>query len=254
MLAQIIWWSGILLEVLLLVRGVRAKWITRFPVFYCYHVFILAEAVGLFALYLRSFEQYTTVYWICEWIGVILGSLILLEIYRVALRQYPGTARMARNLLGFVVAIAVAKALVGHSYGAVWWPAKTYGEVERNLRVVQVFAVLAIVVVMLTYAIPRGRHLKGILVGYGLYVGVAVVLLSLVTYFGDSFQPVWSWVQPLFYDVALCIWTVALWVPEESEKIIEAASPGGGDHSTLVSRAEEDLEHIRLGLRGAARQ
>lgn len=254
MLTQVIWWSGILLEVLLLVRGVRAGWMARFPVFYSYHVFILAEAVVLFALYLRSFQLYSTVYWTCEWIGVILGSLILLEIYRVALTQYPGTARMARNLLGFVLAMAVAKALVGHSYGAVWWPAKTYAELERNLRVVQVFAVLAIVVVMLTYAVPRGRHLKGILLGYGLYVGVVVVLLSLEAYFGDSFQPLSTYVQPVFYDVALCIWIVALWVPEEDENITKAGSLGGGDHSTLVSRAEEDLEHIRLELRGAARQ
>jgi len=252
MLTLLIWWSGVLLEVLLLVRGIRAKWMSRFPIFYSYHVFILLEALVLFGLYRWASPLYSPAYWTCEWIGVILGSLVLLEIYRVALRQYPGTARMARNLLGFVLAMAVAKALVGHSYGSVWWPAKTYAEVERNLRVVQVFAVLAIVVVMLVYAIPRARHLKGILVGYGLYVAAVVASLTLLTRLGDSFQPVLTYVQPLSYNLALGIWTVALWAPEKEKRTVTAIA--SEDHPTLVARTKEDLEHIRLGLRGAAGQ
>jgi hypothetical protein len=253
MLTLLIWWGGVLLEVLLLVRGIRAKWMSRFPIFYSYHVFILLEALVLFGLYRWASPLYSPTYWTCEWIGVILGSLILLEIYRVALRQYPGTARMARNLLGFVLAMAVAKALVGHSYGRVWWPAKTYAELERNLRVVQVFAVLAIVVVMLVYAIPRARHLKGILAGYGLYVAAVVASLTLLTRLGDSFQPVLTYVQPLSYNLALAIWTVALWAPEKEKRTVTTAI-ASEDHPTLVARTKEDLEHIRLGLRGAAGQ
>jgi len=253
MLAQVIWWSGNLLEFLLLWRGIQTKWVGRFPVFYSYQVFVLIESLALFALYFSASRLYGPVYWTCEFIGVALGPLVLFEIYRVALRRYPGTARMARNLLGFVVAIALAKALVGHSYGAVWWPAKTYAEAERNLRVVEIFAVLAIVVVMLIYAIPRGRHLKGILAGYGLFVAASVVNFSLLTHLGDSFQRVLSYIQPFSYDLALCIWTVALWVPERQENL-GAAQTGSGGHRDLVSETKEDLEHVRLRLRGAAGQ
>src|SRR6516165_11785992 len=187
MLTQMLWWSGNLLEVLLLLRGIQTKWARRFPIFYSYHVLILVESLLIFGLYSWAPRLYPPVYWTCEFVGVLLGSLILLEIYRVALRQYPGTARMARNLLGFVFAIALAKALVGHSYGAFWWPAKTYAEVERNLRVVQMFAILALVIVIVAYHIPRGRHLKGIFAGYGLFVALSVMELTLSTFFGKSF-------------------------------------------------------------------
>ena len=165
MLTQTLWWSGILLEVLLLLRGIQTQWARRFPIFYSYHVFILVESLLLFGLYSWVRRVYAPAWWTCECLGIVLGSLILFEIYRVALKQYPGTARMARNLLGFVFAMALAKALVGHSNGALWWPAKTYEEVERNVRVVQTFAILALVIVIIADRIPRGRHLRGMLTG-----------------------------------------------------------------------------------------
>lgn len=255
MLAQTIWWGGVFLEFVLLLRGIQAKWASRFPIFYSYHLFIFVDSLVLFGVYRWAHQQYSMAYWTCEFVTVVLGTLIVIEIYRVALKQYPGTARIARNLLGFVFAMALAKALVGHSYGAVWWPAKTYGEIERNLRVVQAFAVLAIVVVIIAYAIPRGRHLKGILVGYGLYVAVSVVQLTLLTHLGNSFLRFVQYVHPFSYDLALCIWTVALWAPEKERNLTVVAEVAGSeDHATLVSRTQEELQQIRLGLRGAARR
>jgi hypothetical protein len=251
MLTQILWWSGVLLEVLLLLRGIQTKWARRFPIFYSYHVFILVESLLLFGLYSWVRRVYAPAWWTCECLGIVLGSLILFEIYRVALKQYPGTARMARNLLGFVFAMALAKALVGHSYGAFWWPAKTYEEVERNVRVVQTFAILALVIVIIAYRIPRGRHLRGILTGYGLFVTLIVLDLTLEKYFGLAFSRVFTNTPAIAYNLALYIWTVALWVPER-EEAIAAASVRVRDHSTLVTRTREELEHVRLGLRGAA--
>jgi hypothetical protein len=121
--------------------------------------------------------------------------------------------------------------------------------------VVQVFAILAIVVVMVAYAIPRGRHLKGILAGYGLFVAASVVQLTLWTHLGDSFQRFATYVLPFSYDVALSIWVVALWVPEKEANLAPVVlAVRHEDHSVLVTQAKEDLEQIRLGLRGAARR
>jgi len=251
MLTQILWWSGNLLEALLLLRGIQTKWARRFPIFFSYHVFILLESLLLFGLYSWVPGLYRPVWWTCEFLAILLGSLILFEIYRVALKQYPGTARMARNLLGFVFAMALAKALVGHSYGSLWWPAKTYEEVERNLRVVQAFAILALVIVIIAYRIPRGRHLRGILTGYGLFVALIVMDLTLERYLGQAFPWLVTNTPAIAYNLALCIWTVALWVPEK-EEAIAAGSVVVRDHPQLVSRTRDELEHVRLGLRGAA--
>jgi hypothetical protein len=60
---------------------------------------------------------------------------------------------------------------------------------------------------------------------------------------------------PFSYDVALCIWLVALWVPEKEANLAPGVlAVAQEDHSVLVTQAREDLEPIRLGLRGAARR
>jgi hypothetical protein len=255
MLTGIIWWTGALLQLLLLVRGVRAKWVKRFPFFYSYSLLVFLEECSLFLLYQRDPSLYATVYWVCEFIAVVFGCLVLFEIYWVTLRIYPGTARMARNLLLFVFVLACAKAIVNQSQGVAPWALRNAEELERNLRTVQAFAIIALILVILAYAIPRDRHLKGILGGYGLFVGSTVVQLSLSTHIGSSFYRLLMYIQPFSYDIVVFIWLWALWSPTTEENL----SPGrpavsGEDHSLLVSRTQHDLQSIRLRMLGAFRR
>ena len=250
MLTRLIWASGTLLQVLLLLRGVQTKWIRRFPLFYSYNLFVFLEGLVLAILYGWFPRRYAPVYWICEFVAVVLGSLVLFEVYRVALRPYPGTARMARNLLCFVFALAFAKVIAGQLYGGRSWSVSDVVEIERNLRTVQGIAILALIIVTVVYAIPRGRHLKGILLGYGLFLANSIVQLSLLSYLGGSFQRTIEYIQPFAYDIVLCIWTVALWRPEREA----ATSFGDQDHPALVSRSRRDLDGIRVGLMGVSRR
>jgi hypothetical protein len=255
MLTPLIWFVGVFLQFLLLQRGIQAKWQRRFPLFYSYNLFVFLEDVSLFTLYKWLPLRYAQAYWICEFVGVVLGSLVVFEVYRVALRPYPGTARMARNLLGFVFALAFAKVLVNRSHGALWWPARDAAELERNLRTVQAFAVLALIIVILVYAIPRSRHLKGILAGYGLLLANSIVQLSLLSHLGSSFQSVLVYIQPFTYDIVLCIWTAALWSAEaERNALPDDSRDACGDHSRLVLRTKQALQSVRPGLPGMDRR
>ena len=253
MLTLIILWTGVLLELTLLLRGLQAKLRYRFPCFYSYIAFVLLESV-LLSRYNPSSQLYSNLYWICEFTALILGSLVLFEIYRVALRPYPGTARIARNLLYFVFALTFAKVLVNQSYGSVWWPAATLEELERNLRVVQAFAILAIAIALIGYSIPCSRNLKGIMFGYGLFVANSVVQLSLLSHLGPRFHTFMVYTQPFAYVVVLGIWTAALWslVPEPVSS--RAALNLADAHPSLVSRAEQDLQRANLGFPGAFRR
>jgi hypothetical protein len=139
------------------------------------------------------------------------------------------------------------------SYGPAWWPAKDVAEIERNLRAVQGFAILALLVVIVGYAIPRDRQLKGILAGYTLFVANSIVQLSLLSHLGASFQRIVVYLQPFTYDLVLCIWVVALWRPGVAGEVPAAhREVPGGDHEALVSRARRELQGIRQGLPGAA--
>jgi len=244
--------GSILLECLLLVRGFQNKMLSRYPIFYTYIAVVLVETIVLTPLYFfRSQSQYEFLYWIALFFAVIVGSLIVLEIYRIALRGYPGTSRMARNALFFIFALATAKALVYNADGTLAWLRHVPAELERHLRIVQAFAIVAIVAVLLIYIIPINRNLKGILLGYSLFVGCSVVDLSLLSYFGKSFDRIWLIVQPFSYCFFLLIWVVALWsaAPEPV-----AAAPSETNYTNLSSGTSRELAKLNFDLRKAPRR
>ena len=127
------------------------------------------------------------------------------------MNRYPGAARMARNLLVAILAVVVGKTFLNALTGPVWSPARTTAELERNLRTVQAILLLAIVGLLAYYAIPAGRNLKGIILGYGLFIGASIVNLTLLSHLGVQFLPLWRYLPAATYTVTLLIWCFTLW-------------------------------------------
>ena len=210
MLGQALWWSGIALETLLLVQGFRTKLLGRYRVFYAYVLFVWAQSLLRFSVYHLRPEFYVPTYWITEFFGLLIGCAVVFEIYRVGLSTYPGTARMARNALAFVFVLAFTKGIVVTWNNPHWWSFATTMDLERALRTVQAVAIATLVALFLFYAIPFGRNLRGVLLGYGLFIGESVIWLTFVSSGGEKFQRFWSYVHPATYFAVLGIWVVHL--------------------------------------------
>ncbi len=209
MLSQLIMWISIALELVLLVIGVRSRLAHRFPVFYGYIAFVMSQDLVSFFALQSSGAVYKGVYWVTEFLGLVLGSLVVFEIYKVSLAAYPGAARMARNALAFVFLTALAKGLADATASpAVWLTASTALEIERALRAVQAAAILALVALFLLYSIPFGRNLRGILLGYGFFVGERVICLAFVSQLTHDF---WFYAYSASYLAALSLWLGHLW-------------------------------------------
>ena len=250
-LAQTLSWIGLFLECLLLYRGTRSRLLARFPIFYAYISVVLLQSILLTVT--QTSTRYPEYYWGSQIVALVVGSLVIFEVYRVGLRQYAGTAKIARKLLFLVFALTLAKVIVNQwNSGKFWGLAATTAELERNLRVVQACALLALVAALLLYRIPVGRHLKGILTGYGLFVVSCVIQLSLRSYLGMSFQKNWNYLQPFTYWIFLTIWIAALWSPVKEDAFEPMELPEDG-YSRLAQKTQEDLEKIRLGLGKAVR-
>jgi hypothetical protein len=245
-------WLTIALEVTLLWRGVFVRSFSRFPYFYFYLSFVLVQSLFLLSIMRWWGKGFAAFYWGTQGLALVIGSLVIFEVYRIGLRRFPGTAKMARNLLYLVFALTIAKVLANQWNGRVWGLEQTTGDMERDFRIVQACSLLALVIALLLYRVHIGRHLKGIITGYGLFVVSSVVQLSLLSYLGASFQKVWHYLQPVSYLVFLTIWTVALWSPVLEEAPEAAELPPGG-YSRLARKTEEDLEKIRLGFGKAVR-
>jgi hypothetical protein len=244
-LDRLFWISGILLELLLLARGVRTRLVAKYPVFYIYVIFVLFQSIVRFCVYHWYPLRYMESYWYTEFFAVIVGSGVLFEIYQKGLAPYPGTARLARNLLALVFVVAVGKALAASLRGPMWWPARTTAELERNLRAVQAFAILGLVILLLAYSIPLGRNLRGIVMGYTLFIATSLANLAALASPGHEFQHVWSYSQQLFYLLVLCIWTVSLW-NISSHSALPTGAETSSPYKVSEQQTRERWKRIRL--------
>jgi hypothetical protein len=250
MVGQLIWWTGIALETVVFVRGFYGRLTHRFPIFYSYIGFVLLQEIARLLAFQQGGPTYKAVYWVTEFLGLAIGSLVVFEIYKVSLAAYPGAARMARSALAFVFSVALAKALlIAPTSGVRWQASSTALEMERALRSVQATAIVALVLLFLLYSIPFGRNLRGILLGYGLFVGERVICLNFVSLQTHNF---WFYAYSASYIGALSLWLGHLWSYEPSP----ASKPGPkleGEYRSVAAATQRRLQDLRGFLRKAVR-
>ncbi len=247
MFGLIVWVLGLALEGLLLVRALSGFFLRKYIIFYTYVGWVLGLSTARLVIYLAEPTYYPAFYWHTQPISVLLGCGVLWEIYRQALGSYPGAARMARDVLAFSLLIVSSKTLVKAWSDPGWRLAETTAELERNMRVVQAILLIALVVVIAQYAIPLGRNLKGMILGYGFFISTSVINLTCRLFLGDSFQKWWQYLQPIFYLAVLSVWCWTLWsyqvvsLPIAGAKIEE-------DYQLLAAKTRKGLLSIRAYL------
>jgi hypothetical protein len=211
MFAGLLWGTGTTLEGLLLFRSIKERMFSSYPAFYVYLSYIFLESFVDSYVYLFQPARYVKFYWYTQFLSVALGYGAIWEIFRQALKHYPGAARMARSVLAIIFFLVFSKVLFGALTSPLLLLARTTAELERSFRIVQAALLMAIMSLLAYYAIPVGRNLKGMIAGYGLFIGVSVIILTLRSYLGDSFQPVWQYLPAITYYVVLLIWCFTLW-------------------------------------------
>lgn len=252
MITQVLWWAGIALIVLLLFRGVSEKLLARYPFFYGYQVFFILRSLLCFYFYVARPETYQRFYWYSEFLSVAVEYLVIWEIYAQTLAGYAGAARMARRLLSLVFVVVMAKALITAVSGSVWLRADATAEVEVYLRSVQAFLLLGVLAVLAYYEIPIRRNLRGMILGYCLFVGTRVISLALRMKLGEEFQLWWQYLQQTAYCVTAAIWVMGLWsYAPQSEP--EQGSALERDYDHLVTEASRAVARARIYLMRAVR-
>jgi len=243
--------SGLLLEFLLLGRGLQAHLLKRY-----YFFFIYIGSVIFFtsAMILANWSAPTTLYarwyWPLQLGTLITGYGILLEILKHVLAPYPGAERFARvsgmAAFGVIVLVAVLGPLVSPH----WSPGSVI-DFERNLRTVQALFICGLLAVISYYGIGMGRNMKGMILGYGLYILTSLVSLAVRVYVERPLGLAWL-LQPLSFDISLIIWLVALWsycpnpAPDHMIHLEE-------DYGALVTRTKSVMGAIRAYIGKAAR-
>jgi membrane glycosyltransferase len=196
----------------MLLRGLQAKLLGRFSLFYGYLAFVLLSNSAEYFTW--NTPLYKPVYWTCEFASALIGCAIIFELYRQSLRPYPLLANMANKVMLFVVALVVARILAGITWTASQdWQA-TARLLERDLRITQAIFLCGLLLLVVYYSVSMGRNLKGLTIGYGLFLGLNIAELTLRNVIGQPFHQTLMFLQPASYDAVLCIWLASLWVKD----------------------------------------
>jgi len=252
MITMTIWWVGIILGALVVFRGLRQKLFQRYPFFYSYLALVCVVDILRFFAHRADAKLYFKVYWSTQYLSLLIGSTVIFELYRIGLRAYPGTAKMARGLLLIVFAAIIAKVLANPTGEIFVWFVGVAEQLERSLRIVQASAMLVLVALCIWHAIPLGRNLKGIVSGYGLFVCMSILQLSAVPYLLNYVTPMWPYLQPCSWLLVLGIWATTLW---SSDSVTEqrVSSENGRDYEALAASTGELLEQARARMGTAVR-
>lgn len=207
MVSSIIWFTGIFLESLLLIRSFWTNLIGKYPFFYAYNGSILLIAILL--LFPGLYHRW---YWGTQFFTLILGYGILLEILNHSLSPYPGAEKFARMAglaaFGLITCVVLLFPLVEPHRPA----ASTMQELERDLRTVQAIFIFGLLAVIFYYRIALAKNMKGMIAGYGVYVATSLMGRALGSYSANVFGEASRVFRPLSFDISLIIWIVALWV------------------------------------------
>jgi hypothetical protein len=210
-LTQIIWWAGNAVQGLLLYRALRGHFFTKYPVFYTYLSYVMAEQLFRYYYFVFRPAQFSKAYWSSQFVSVSVGYCVVWEIFRQALSAYPGAARLAKTCLSTILLIVLAKVALNAMTGPLRPVGADDADLEKYLRIVQAALLVTIAGLVAYYAIPLGRNVKGMLFGYGTFIGLMVMQLALHGHLSPRFAPIWQWLAGLSYWAAMVTWCATLW-------------------------------------------
>lgn len=249
MLSLLLWLTGLLFEFLLLVRCVQNRTLTKYLFFYTYIFCVFVVSAGLYVGHSISPGFYDAWYWPTQFVTLGIGFGVVLEIVRQALPAYPGAERIAR-LASCAVLVATFCYVEWHVASRVHWTtANATVELERDLRVIEALVLATVLAIVFYYRIELGKNVTGMILGFGVYIGVSLTTLALRAFVGSPFNTAWGLLQSASFVFATAVWTVALWTDSPNPK----PPAGGSGYDALVQDTRERLDSLRSQLRGVAR-
>lgn len=229
---------GLMVQLAVVIRGFWAKMWSVYPLFYFPLACSLIGGAATDRILSRHPALYFQWYWRLQIITMFLACGSLLEISRHVFKPGDFCARkFGKSIFYAVCALTAAGALF--YFASLWNAPKTKAAAialdifERDFRVMQAGALLVLFAGVFYFGLPLSRNLKGISVGYGIYVGSSLLTLAIRALFRSAYNP--TMVSQLgAYTLSLLIYLFCLWtytptgVPTPISNDVTAPNPGDG--------------------------
>jgi len=245
MLTTLIWWSGILVDALILVRGIQTGLLRKYALFYFYIACVFSVEALRFCCYRFAPQLYPTIYWNSEVVAILASYTVIAAIYKQALSNYAGIARVGRNFLLLVLLVTllgmVARNLQGRFEA---WDVAT-AALGRDLRYVEGALLLALIWLLRHYHILMGFNLRGLTLGYAFFLATDIMTRGILFLLPDNtFSLYLRRILPVTYLITLIIWCVTLWI-SLPDPVPQVNSEIDRDYEALVAKTSAILMRAR---------
>ena len=220
------WMLGPVLQIALLACMIRGKMRATFPRFFTYIVFQLAKTGVLYLVYRYHSDNYFDAYWTGNAISIFLAVTVIDEIWHNLFRQYEGIQGLGSVLFRWacilMLLIAVVSAFPGRESNADRVVAAVLS-FDRSMRMLQC-GLFFLVLLLCRLVRNFWRHqVFGIALGFGIFASVELILVSLLTRFGNAEIATISLVKSFAYDAVLVLWIGYLREPLAVEEKLSVA-------------------------------
>jgi hypothetical protein len=229
--------GSFILPVLLLLRATECRSLRRLPFFYSYITYILLLALANLTLQIFLPRDRATVFWFGFVFWQIVEFAVLVEISNHVFRPYPAIRRLGLVLCGVICALfAVAYILPALEQDA------TSATVLLDLMKRACLTKAAIVLILLGtaryYKLVISQSVKGILIGFILYLGVNIANFELAMAYGrELYANIFGHVGPLAWILGALVWVTVLW-NYEPDLVPPLGLGGKGLRTAPVAEAE----------------
>jgi hypothetical protein len=199
------------LETTLVWRARQGEFLSRFPLFYSYVVFVfLTNLVGIVVFY-RLPQSYPNVFWFDFTAMLVVEFAVLLEASDHIFESYPLIRRLGRFLtacicLFFFVVYVIPPFMQPRS------PRAAIFDFVKRTSLTKAVLILVLLAAARLFHVSLERHVAGILLGFATYLSLNIANITLAEqYTPIGYAPVFAVVGPISFVLALGIWNLALW-------------------------------------------
>lgn len=209
-------WGPVLQLLLAGVLVYRRSWL-MFPFFTFYAIFNLAHTVV--GLGLRTNPKvYFYVYWIGEAISIILGFLVLYEVFRSIFIQHSALRKIATIIftISLVVLASVALFILIHAGPRLTGNlGRSVIVLEEATRTIEVGLLAVLFMCASAFGLHWRQSVFGIALGLGIFVSVELIAVTIRSQASPAVNNEFAIVRILAYMTSLIVWGTYILLPEQ---------------------------------------
>ena len=196
---------------------VKRKLNHSFPMFFTYAIFQVLNNCVLYAASKTTYQNYFFAYWVSTCLGIILGFLVIHEVFEHAIRPYTGLRDLARMMFHWVALVMLlVSGIIGFTS-----PGSNSDHVilalvnlERGIRMMQCGILLFIAVFSSRLGLTWRDLPCGIALGFGIFACADLTMYSLRAQLGPSWNVALSRITSSAYVISALTWMSFTLLPQ----------------------------------------